>query len=121
MPSINLTNNTTLNITASSADGNATLNKYLTHPLTFLTPGGWNAIVKSEVRDLDKAAFPLMASAAGAGAFDLKGTSLALAAGASVSIGLLTGDDASDFCGSLKWNRDPSATALVSFGLTGTL
>jgi hypothetical protein len=121
MPSINLTNNTTLNITASSADGKATLNKYLTHPLTFLTPAGWNTIVKSEVKDLDKAAFPLMASAAGAGAFDLKGTSLALEAGASVSIGLLTGDDASDFFGSLKWTRDPSATALVSFGLTGTL
>jgi hypothetical protein len=121
MPAINLTDNTTLNIDASSADGNATLNKYLTHPLTFLTPRGLDAIAKREVKDLDKRAFPLNASASGAGTFAVEETSLSIAAGASVSIGLLAGDDASDFFGSLHWTEDPAAAALVLFGLTGTL
>jgi hypothetical protein len=121
MPAINLTDKTTLNIAASSADGSATLNKYLTHPLTFLTPAGLNAIAKKEVKDLDKRAFPLTASAAGEGRFAVEETSLDLRAGASVSIGLAVGDDASDFLGSLHWPRDSATAALVSFGLTGTL
>ena len=121
MPGIQLTNNTTLNITASSADGNATLNRYLTNPLSFITPAALNAIAGTKVGDLDPTAFPIAASAAGEGQFAVEGTSLDVQLGASASVGLLTGDKAADFFSSVQWTEDPAAAGLVSFGLQGTL
>jgi len=121
MPSIQLTNNTTLNFTASSADSNATLNRYLTNPLSFITPAGLNAIAGMKVGDLDPTAFPFAASAAGGGQFAVEGTSLNVQLGASASVGLLTGDDAADFFSSVQWTEDASVAGLVSFGLQGTL
>src|ERR1017187_1217603 len=121
MPGIQLTNNTTLNVTASSADGNATLNRYLTNPLSFITPAALNAIAGTKVGDLDPTAFPIAASAAGEGQFAVEGTSLDVQLGASASVGLLTGDKAADFFSSVRWTEDPAAAGLVSFGLQGTL
>ena len=121
MPGIQLTNNTTLNVTASSADGNATLNRYLTNPLSFITPAALNAIAGTKVGDLDPTAFPIAASATGEGQFVVKGTCLDVQVGASASVGLLTGDKAEDFFSSLQWTGEPAAAGLVSFGLQGTL
>ena len=45
MPAINLTNNTTLNVAASSEDANATLIRYLLSVLTFTTPRQMNRSV----------------------------------------------------------------------------
>ncbi len=119
MPTINLTNNTTLQITASTADGNATLNRYLTHPLTFLTPAGFDAIADQKIGAVDATPFPLTASATGAGTFALEKTSLNVQLGASAAIGLLKGSDISDFLGALQVPGNPAG--LVSFGVTGTL
>src|ERR1035438_192388 len=121
MPGIQLTNNTTLNVTASSADGNATLNRYLTNPLSFIPPAALNAIAGTKVEDLDPTAFPIAASAAGEGQFVLEGTCLDVQPGASASVGLLTGDKAADFFSSVQWTGDAAAAGLVSFGLVGTL
>ncbi|MGD1091725.1 MAG: hypothetical protein ABSB35_06995 [Bryobacteraceae bacterium] len=121
MPAIQLSNNTTLNVTASSADENATLNRYLTNPLSFITPAVLNAIGNQKVGDLDPTAFPITASATGAGQFAVEGTSLGIKVGESASVGLLTGADAKDFFDSVSWPQDPTAANLISFGLQGTL
>src|SRR5882724_5583303 len=116
MPSIGLTNNTTLNVTASSTDGSLTLNRYLTSPLSFLTPASLKAIVGQTVGDLDPAAFPITASATGDGKFAVEGTSLDVQLGASASVGFLTGGDAADFFSSVEWTADPPVGGLVSLG-----
>lgn len=121
MPTINLTNNTTLNVTASSADGNATLNRYLTSPLSFVTPAGFETIAGQKVGNLDPSAFPIKLSATGAGKFAVEETSLNLALGVSGSVGLLAGTGAADYFKSLQWTADPAAPDLVSFALQGTL
>ena len=121
MPNIKLSNNTTLNLTASSADNNATLNRYLKTPLTFITPAGLDAVAGKKVGDLDPTSFPFAANAAGQGQFAVEGTSLNVQLGASASIGLLTGADAADFFGSLQWTQDPGVAGLVSFAIQGTL
>jgi len=121
MPTIQLTDNTTLNIAASSADGNATLNRYLTNPLTFIAPGSLKAIVDQKVGDLDPTAFPIALSAGGGATFAVEGTSLGVQLGASASIGLLTGADATGFYSSVGQPPDPAAADLISFGLQGAL
>ena len=121
MPSIQLTDNTSLNVTASTADGNATLNRYLTNPLSFITPAALNAIAGEKVGDLDPTAFPIAASAAGEGQFAVEGTCLDVQTGASASVGLLAGANATDFFSSVQWTQDPTAADIVSFGLQGTL
>jgi hypothetical protein len=121
MPTIQLTNNTTLDITASSADDNATLNRYLTNPLSYTTPAGLTAIAGQKVGDLDPTAFPITASATGQGQFAVEGTSLSVQLGASASIGLLKGADAANFFCSVQWTEDPTVAGLVSFALQGTL
>ena len=121
MPSIGLTNNTTLNVTASSTDGNATLNRHLTSPLSFFTQTGLSAIAGQKIEDLDPAAFPIAASATGEGKFAVEGTSLDVQLGASASVGLLTGGDAADFFSSVEWAQDPAVAALISFGFQGKL
>ncbi len=121
MPTLQLTDNTTLDITASSADSNATLNRYLMHPLSFLTPAGFDAVVGEQVKGLDATAFPITLKATGEGKFALEKTTLDVQLGAQASIGLLTGSDASDFFTSLQWPPDPAVAGLVSFALQGTL
>ena len=121
MPTVQLTDNTTLNITASSADENATLNRYLTNPLTLIAPGSLNAIAEQKVGDLDPSAFPIALSAAGGATFAVEGTSLGVQLGASASIALLTGARAASFFSSVQWTPDPAGADLVSFALQGTL
>jgi hypothetical protein len=121
MPTIQLTNNTTLNITASSADGNATLNRYLKNPLTFLTPKSFDSIANEKVADLDANAFPIALNASGTGKFAVEGTTLGVTLGASGSLGLLKGDSQKDCLDSLQMPVDPAAAGLVSFKLQGTL
>jgi hypothetical protein len=121
VPTIKLTNNTTLNVTAASADDNATLNRYLKNPLTFTTPAALNAIAGKTVGDLDPAPFPIQASAAGEGQFAVEETSLDVRLGASASIGFLAGANATDFFSSVQWTKDPEVAGLVSFRLQGML
>lgn len=121
MPTIQLTDNTTLNITASSADENATLNRYLTNPLAFIAPGGLQAIVAQQVGTLDPNAFPVALSTTGGGTFAVEGTSLGVQLGASASVGLLSGAAAAAFFSSIQWAPDAAVAGLVSFGLQGTL
>jgi hypothetical protein len=121
MPTINLTNNTTLNIDASAADGTATLNKYLKTPLTFLTPAGLDSIADQKIGGLDPAPFPLTASATGAGQFAVEGTTLGVKLGATASLGLLAGADKTSFFKSLDLPDDPAVAGIVSFKLQGTL
>jgi hypothetical protein len=120
MATITLTNNTDLNLTATSADDNATLNRYLTNPLTYST-AGLNAITGKKVADLDETSFPITAGATGKSQFAVLGTALDVQLGMSASVGVLTGADAADFFGSLQWPQDPSVAGLLSFGLQGTL
>jgi hypothetical protein len=121
MPTIQLTNNTTLDVTASAPDAGATLNRYLKSALSFTTPPSLTAIAAKKVGDLDPTAFPIAVSATGDGTFGVEGTSLEVKLGASASVGLLTGASAADFCSALQWTAKPAATSLVSFGLKGTL
>ena len=117
MPTIQLTDNTTLNLAASGADGTATLNRYLKHPLTFLTPSGLNAIVNQKIEAVDTDPFPIKVSATGAGTFAVEGSSLVVNLGVSAVLNLLKDSDASDLCKSMQL---PAAN-FVSFGLQGTL
>jgi hypothetical protein len=121
MPTIQLTNNTTLKITASSADENATLNRYLKNPLVFLAPAGIDTIVGQKVGALDPAVFPLTATVAAGGQFAIKETSLNVQLNASASLGLLTGDDKDDFFSSLQIAGNSAVAGLVSFGFQGAL
>ncbi len=121
MPNISITNNTTLDIVAASADGNATLNRYLSHDLKFLLRGKSGLTADSAVGDLDPNGFPLTSGATVGSSFALKGTSLDVSVDASASLGLLTGDDLTDFWDSSQLPHDPAVAALVSFEIEGTL
>jgi hypothetical protein len=121
MPTITLTNNTTLNIAASSADDNGTLNRYLKDPLKFVTPAGFDAIAGQKVADVDPAPFPLTATATGEGKFAVEKTTLDVQLNASASLGLLKADDQSDFLKSLQLPPDPATVGIVSFQLQGKL
>jgi hypothetical protein len=120
MPTINLTDNTTLNLTASSADNFATLNRYLRTPLTFLTGDGLAAIAGQTVGALDPDAFPIAASATGAGKFALEGTSLNVSLAASASVNSLTAASAASFLSSLQLPANAAGAGLISFQLKGT-
>ena len=121
MPTINLTNNTDVTLTASSADESATLNKYLKSVLTLKTPPSLDPISSLPVKSQREANFPIALSATGEGKFAVEKTTLDVQIGASASIGLLQGDDESDFFQDLNLTADPSSSGLVSFGVTGTL
>ena len=121
MPTIQITNNTTLNITASAADEGATLNRYLKNPLVFTTPAGFESIVDTQIGSVDATAFPVAVTAAGAGQFAVEQTSLNVQLGTSASLGLLTGDTKADFLSSVNLADDPAVAALVSFSLSGRL
>jgi len=121
MPSINLTNNTDLNLTASSADDNATLNRYLTSLLTFQTPPSFDKIADLLVKDQHELDFPIELSATGEGQFAVKKTTLDIQLGASASLGLLQDSDEADFLSTVNVAGDASSSGLVSFALQGTL
>lgn len=121
MPTINLTNNSDLNITASSADNNATLNRYLTSGLSFKTPPSFDALANLLVKDQHQLDFPITLSATGEGKFALKKTTLDIQLGASVSIGLLQDSDESDFLSVLNVAGDASSSGLVSLAVQAKL
>jgi hypothetical protein len=121
VPSINLTTNTSINLAASSADDNATLNRYLKSLLTFKTPPSFDAISGLLVKDQKESGFPIVLSATGDGKFAVERSSLDVQLGASASLGLLQGSDQSDFLSALIIDGQPSSSGLVSFALQGTL
>ena len=100
MPTINLTNNTGLNLTASSDDHNATLNRYLLSLLTFKTPPSFDPIANLLVKDQSELNFPIELAAAGEGKFAVEKTTLDIQLGASASIGLLQDTNEADFLSS---------------------
>ena len=113
MPTIDLTNNTTLNLTASSADSNNTLKKYLQQDLNLKAPDGFEKAAAKTVGATDASGFPIKLSATAEGKFAVEKTTLDVQAGVSASLGLLKGDD-------VKSVTDFAFPNLVSFGLTGT-
>jgi hypothetical protein len=121
MPTINLTNNTDVILTASSADDNATLNRYLKSVLTFKTPPSFDTISALLVKDQHELDFPIAVSATGEGKFAIGGTTLDVQLGASASVGLLQGNDESTFLSALSLTGNPTSSGLVSFALEGTL
>jgi hypothetical protein len=121
MPTINLTNNTGLNLNASSADDNATLNRYLLSLLTFKTPPSFDPIANLLVKDQSELDFPITLSAAGEGKFAVEKTTLDIQLGASASIGLLQDIHESDFLTSINLSGNPAGSGIVSFALQGTL
>ena len=121
MPAINLTNNSDLNITASSADNNATLNRYLTSALSVKTPPSFDSLANLLVKDQRELDFPITLAATGEGKFALKKTALDIQLGASVSIGLLQDSDESDFLSALNVAGDASSSGLVSFAVQAKL
>src|SRR5580700_1721673 len=82
MPTINLTNNTDVILTASSADDNATLNRYLKSVLTFKTPPSFDTISSLLVKDQRELDFPIALSATGEGKFAIEETTLDVQLGA---------------------------------------
>jgi hypothetical protein len=121
MPTINLTDNTGLNLTASSADDNATLNRYLLSLLTFKTPPSFDPIANLLVKDQSELNFPITLSAGGEGTFAVEKTTLDVQLGASASIGLLQDIRQSDFLSSINLAGDPASSGIVSFALQGKL
>lgn len=121
MPTINLTNNSDVNITAASADNNATLNRYLTSVVTFTTPPSFDALAKLLVKDQHELDFPITLNGTGEGKFALQKTALDIQLGALVSIGLLQDSDESDFLSALNVASDASSSGLVSFAVQATL
>ncbi len=121
MPTINLTNNTDVILTASSAVDGATLNKYLKSVLTLKTPPSFDPLSSLPVKGQRAADFPVALSTTGEGKFAVEKTTLDVQFGPSASIGLLQGDAESDFFHALNLTADPSSSGLVSFGVTGTM
>ncbi len=121
MPKIILTNNTNVSLTASSDDGNATLNRYLLHPFTFLTPAGFDSIIDKKIAALNSRAFPLTAKAATDGTFAAEGSSLDVQVSGTASLGLLVDDDMADLLAFLKISNDSNAAAVVSFEIEGNV
>jgi len=121
MPTINLTNNTDINLIASSADDNATLNRYLGSLLTFKTPPSFDPIAKLPVKSQSELDFPILLSATGEGKFAVDQTTLDIQLGASASLGLMQGSNEAAFLSSLNVTGDPNSPGLVSFAIQGTL
>jgi hypothetical protein len=121
MPTINLTNNTGLDLSASSADDNATLNRYLLSLLTFKTPPSFDPIANLLVKDQSGLNFPITLSAAGEGKFAVEKTTLDVQLGASASIGLLQDSNEANFLSFINLPADPASSGIVSFELEGKL
>ena len=121
MPTISLTNNTGLSLAASSADDNATLNRYLQTLLTFQTPPSFDTVSNLLVKDQQELDFPITLSATGEGTFAVKKTTLGVQLGESACLGLLQGKDESAFLSCVNVTGNPSSSGLVSFALKATL
>ncbi len=121
MPTINLTNNTDVILTASTSDANASLSRYLKNDLTFKTPPSLASIAEVLVKDQTASAYPVTLSATAEGKFAVEKTTLDVQLGAPASIGLLQGGDESACLAALKLPPDPSSAGLVSFGIGGKL
>ena len=121
MPTISLTNNTSVILAASSNDSNATLNRYLRNPLTFVTPAGLNALTGQTMKDLPTGAFPFTLSATAEGAFAVNQNMLTVDASVSATVGLIKGADIADFFDSLSWTPVPAMEGIVWFALNGSL
>jgi hypothetical protein len=121
MPSIKLTNNAGLNLSASSGDGFSTLERYLKQTLTFKTPPSFAPLVDVPVKSLKETSFPITVSASAEGQFAVEAATLNIQAGPSASIGLLQGDDASLFLSSLEIDPIAASPGLVFFALEGAV
>jgi hypothetical protein len=121
VPSINLTNNVGLNLSASSGDGFSTLERYLKNILTFKTPPSFDPLVNVPVESLQETSFPITISAAGQGQFAVEGTTLNIQAGPSASIGLLQDAAAALFLSALDIEDAAPTPSLVSFSLVGNV
>jgi hypothetical protein len=121
MPTINITSNTGIDLTASCPDPGATLNRYLKNLLTFKAPPSFDPLSNLLVKDQLEKNFPISVSATGEGTFAVEKTTLAVQLGASASVGLLQGEDEAAFLSSLEVPFDPTSAGLVSFGVQGAL
>jgi len=125
MPTIQLTNNASLNVTASGGSPGATLTKYLKDPLIFVSPRRELAnAAETTVGQLDDHFFPLTASAKADGRFAVTTAEFDVRLGASAAIDLLKDDESDDFLQSLKLRDDKTSSGipeLMSFAVTGTL
>jgi hypothetical protein len=121
VPTINLTNNTGLNLAASSDDDNATLNRYLLSLLTFKTPPSFDPIANLLVKDQSESDFPITLSAGGEGKFAVEKTTLDVQLGAAAAIGLMQDTNEADFLSSINLPGDAASSGIVSFELQGKL
>ena len=121
MPTISLTDNTDAILTASSADDNATLNRYLKSIVNFKAPPSFASISALLVKDQHELDFPITFAATGEGTFAVAKTTLDIQAGATAAAGLLQGDDEAGFFTALNMTGDPASSGLVSFAVAGTL
>ncbi|MBV8808445.1 MAG: hypothetical protein JO033_07195 [Acidobacteriaceae bacterium] len=125
MPTIQLTDNASLNLTGSTGNIGATLKKYLKDPLIFTAPKQELANAANvTVGQLDDHLFPLKASAQTDGKFAVETTKLDVKPGAAAELDLLREGRASDLLESLQLrdkNDGSPAPELLSFAVTGTL
>src|SRR3954470_10509494 len=97
MPTINLTNNTTLDLSASTSDNNATLNRYLKSVLRFKTPPNFDAVAGQLVKDIDASGFPVTATAMVSSNFAVEQATLSVQPSAAAILDVLTEGRKSDF------------------------
>lgn len=121
VPVIQITNNSALDLTASTDDKNAAINRYLKDVLTLKAPVSVDALVKLKISDLDPVTFPVNLAASENTQFAAGQSTLTVQGGASATIGLLGKDDAGAFLDGLQASAEPGPDAIVSFALGGTV
>jgi len=117
MPKITLTNNAAINIDVTSADGNATLNKYLKSALTLKPAEALDGILNQPVKDLNPSGFPITLTTTGSASFAVKQTTLGVSLDLSGAIGLAQKDDKDGFLKKLQLPAAPDSSGIVSVGL----
>jgi len=120
VPTIKLTDNAGLDITASSNSSNSSLNKYLESALEFHFAALSKDVrdeVNVQVGDVNARAFPIKLSAAVPAHFKDGESTIAVKPNAAASIDLVAGDKAADFFKCLG-GIDGPAGDVVSFGFT---
>lgn len=120
MPTISITNNTTLDLSASLPENNRTLKQYLQHDLRLLAPHGFETMAAQTIKATDTSGFPIQLATAGAGEFAVEKTTLNVKVGVSPALGLLKGDDLKTMLASIHIT-DASVANLVSFALNVTM
>jgi hypothetical protein len=121
MPTINLTNNADLDLTASSDDKNATLNRYLKSVLTFRTRPDFDRIIDQPFNAVDPAPFPVSLTATGTANFAVEKTTLTVQPQVSATLGLLKDEAKFNFLQLLRLPDDFAPDRLLCFGVTGSL